>query len=177
MTEKQGGSNLRETQTTALFSHSADYHGAIAHWYELTGHKWFCSVPQSDGFFTLAKVGGEVTCFFLPRTLSDGGLNPFFIQRLKDKCGNKSNASSEIEYAGTWAIRVGPEGGVLREILSHAHLTRLHFAVGSAGLMRQWPSFSSARARQRLPTKRCNATAAMVSSKKIQWRGFTVKHL
>ena len=137
MTEKQGGSDLRETQTTARFSHSADYHGAIAHWYELTGHKWFCSVPQSDGFFTLAKVDGGVTCFFLPRTLPDGSFNRFFIQRLKDKCGNKSNASSEIEYAGTLAIRVGPEGGGLREILSHAHLTRLDFAVGSAGLMRQ----------------------------------------
>jgi putative acyl-CoA dehydrogenase len=137
MTEKQGGSDLRETQTTASFSHSADYHGATAHWYELTGHKWFCSVPQSDGFFTLAKVGHEVTCFFLPRTLPDGSFNPFFIQRLKDKCGNKSNASSEIEFAGTLAIRVGPEGGGLREILSHAHLTRLDFAVGSAGLMRQ----------------------------------------
>ncbi len=137
MTEKQGGSDLRETQTTAVFSHSADYHGATAHWYELTGHKWFCSVPQSDGFFTLAKVAGGVTCFFLPRTLPDGSFNRFFIQRLKDKCGNKSNASSEIEYAGTLAIRVGPEGGGLREILSHAHLTRLDFAVGSAGLMRQ----------------------------------------
>ena len=137
MTEKQGGSDLRETQTTARFSHSADYHGAIAHWYELTGHKWFCSVPQSDGFFTLAKVDGGVTCFFLPRTLPDGSFNRFFIQRLKDKCGNKSNASSEIEYAGTLAIRVGPECGGLREILSHAHLTRLDFAVGSAGLMRQ----------------------------------------
>lgn len=137
MTEKQGGSDLRETQTTAVFSHSADYHGAIAQWYELTGHKWFCSVPQSDGFFTLAKVDHEVTCFFLPRTLPDGSFNPFFIQRLKDKCGNKSNASSEIEFMGTLAIRVGPEGGGLREILSHAHLTRLDFAVGSAGLMRQ----------------------------------------
>jgi len=137
MTEKQGGSDLRETQTTARFSHSADYHGAIAHWYELTGHKWFCSVPQSDGFFTLAKVDGGVTCFFLPRTLPDGSFNRFFIQRLKDKCGNQSNASSEIEYAGTLALRVGPEGGGLREILSHAHLTRLDFAVGSAGLMRQ----------------------------------------
>jgi putative acyl-CoA dehydrogenase len=137
MTEKQGGSDLRETQTTAVFSESADYHGATAHWYELMGHKWFCSVPQSDGFFTLAKVAGEVTCFFLPRTLPDGSFNRFFIQRLKDKCGNKSNASSEIEYAGTLAIRVGPEGGGIREILSHAHLTRLDFAVGSAGLMRQ----------------------------------------
>jgi len=137
MTEKQGGSDLRETQTSAAFSHSGDYHGAPAHWYELTGHKWFCSVPQSDGFFTLAKVKGEVTCFFLPRTLPDGTYNPFRIQRLKDKAGNRSNASSEIEYSGTLAIRVGEEGGGIREILSHAHLTRLDFAVGSAGLMRQ----------------------------------------
>lgn len=137
MTEKQGGSDLRQTQTTARFSHIADYHGAPAHWYELTGHKWFCSVPQSDGFFTLAKVDGGVTCFFLPRTLPDGSYNRFFVQRLKDKAGNKSNASSEIEYAGTLAIRVGEEGRGLREILSHSHLTRLDFAVGSAGLMRQ----------------------------------------
>jgi len=137
MTEKQGGSDLRETQTTARFSHSAEYHGKTAHWYELTGHKWFCSVPQSDGFFTLAKVNGEVTCFFLPRTLPDGSFNRFFVQRLKDKAGNKSNASSEVEYAGTLAIRVGEEGKGIREILSHAHLTRLDFAIGSAGLMRQ----------------------------------------
>lgn len=137
MTEKQGGSDLRETQTTARFSHSSDYHGKTAHWYELTGHKWFCSVPQSDGFFTLAKVNGEVTCFFLPRTLPDGSYNRFFVQRLKDKAGNKSNASSEVEYAGTLAIRVGEEGHGIREIISHAHLTRLDFAIGSAGLMRQ----------------------------------------
>ena len=137
MTEKQGGSDLRETQTTAVYSHTADYHGATAHWYELTGHKWFCSVPQSDGFFTLAKVNEGVTCFFLPRTLPDGSYNRFFIQRLKDKAGNRSNASSEVEYSGTMAIRVGEEGRGLREILSHSHLTRLDFAVGSAGLMRQ----------------------------------------
>lgn len=137
MTEKQGGSDLRETQTTAVFSHSADYHGATAHWYELTGHKWFCSVPQSDGFFTLAKVNGGVTCFFLPRTLPDGSYNRFFIQRLKDKAGNRSNAGSEVEYSGTMAIRVGDEGAGIREIISHSHLTRLDFAVGSAGLMRQ----------------------------------------
>ena len=137
MTEKQGGSDLRETQTTARYLHSSPYHTATAHWYELTGHKWFCSVPQSDGFFTLAKVDGGVTCFFLPRTLPDGSFNRFFVQRLKDKCGNKSNASSEVEFAGTQAIRVGEEGRGIREILSHSHLTRLDFAVGSAGLMRQ----------------------------------------
>jgi putative acyl-CoA dehydrogenase len=137
MTEKQGGSDLRETRTTAAFSTRADYHGAAADWYELTGHKWFCSVPQADGFFTLAKVAGGVTCFFLPRTLPDGSFNRLLIQRLKDKCGNRSNASSEIEYAGTLAIRVGEEGRGIREILAHSHLTRLDFAAGSAGLMRQ----------------------------------------
>ncbi len=137
MTEKQGGSDLRETQTAAVFSHSDDYHGGTAHWYALTGHKWFCSVPQADGFFTLARVNGGVTCFFLPRTLPDGSYNRFFIQRLKDKCGNQSNASSEIEYRDSLAIRVGEEGAGIREILSHAHLTRLDFAIGSAGLMRQ----------------------------------------
>ncbi|MCW7536877.1 acyl-CoA dehydrogenase family protein [Aquabacterium sp. A7-Y] len=137
MTEKQGGSDLRETQTTGVFSHASDYHGATALWYELSGHKWFCSLPQSDGFFTLAKVAGEITCFFLPRTLPDNTHNRFFIQRLKDKCGNRSNASSEIEYSGSLAIRVGAEGAGIREILSHAHLTRLDFAIGSAGLMRQ----------------------------------------
>jgi len=137
MTEKQGGSDLRETQTTARHVHTAGYHGGSAHWYELTGHKWFCSVPQSDGFFTLAKVDGGVTCFFLPRTLPDGSFNRFLVQRLKDKAGNRSNASSEVEFAGTLAIRVGDEGRGIREILSHSHLTRLDFAVGSAGLMRQ----------------------------------------
>lgn len=136
MTEVQGGSDLRAIQTTAEFSHASDYHGAQAHWYSLRGHKWFCSVPQSDGFFTLAKVDGGVTCFFLPRTLPDGRYNNFFIQRLKDKAGNRSNASSEVDYDGTLAIRVGEEGRGLREILSHSHLTRLDFAVGSAGLMR-----------------------------------------
>jgi len=137
MTEKQGGSDLRETQTTARYLQAADYHGRTAHWYELTGHKWFCSVPQSDGFFTLARVGAGVTCFFLPRTLPDGSFNRFLLQRLKDKAGNRSNASSEVEFAGTLAIRVGEEGRGIREILSHSHLTRLDFAVGSAGLMRQ----------------------------------------
>jgi putative acyl-CoA dehydrogenase len=137
MTEKQGGSDLRETQTTAVFSHSEEYHGATAHWYELTGHKWFCSMPQSDGFFTVAKLNGGVTCFFLPRTLPDGSYNRYYIQRLKDKVGNRSNPSSEIEYSGTMAIRVGVEGKGIREILSHAHLTRMDLAIGSAGLMRQ----------------------------------------
>jgi putative acyl-CoA dehydrogenase len=102
-----------------------------------------------DGFFTLAKVNGGVTCFFLPRTLPEGSYNRFFIQRLKDKAGNRSNASSEVEFAGTLAIRVGEEGRGIREILTHAHLTRLDFAVGSAGLMRQALTLALHHARTR----------------------------
>ncbi|KVN07339.1 MULTISPECIES: acyl-CoA dehydrogenase family protein [unclassified Burkholderia] len=132
MTEKQGGSDLRETQTFAV-PHENGEHGAI---YLVTGHKWFCSVPVADGIYTLARTQAGVSCFFMPRILPDGTTNRIFIQRLKDKAGNKSNASSEIEYRNAWAILVGEEGRGIREILSHAHLTRLDFAVGSAGLMR-----------------------------------------
>lgn len=132
MTEKQGGSDLRQTETTAQF-HESGSHGDI---YLITGHKWFCSVPVADGFYTLAKTQSGISCLFVPRILPDESLNRFFIQRLKDKCGNRSNASSEIEYHDTWSILVGEEGRGIREILSHAHLTRLDFAIGSAGLMR-----------------------------------------
>jgi putative acyl-CoA dehydrogenase len=133
MTEKQGGSDLRETQTTARFIERGA-HGEI---YSITGHKWFFSVPVADGFYTLAQTQSGVSCLFVPRLLPDGSANRIFIQRLKDKCGNRSNASSEIEYRDTWSILVGEEGRGIREILSHAHLTRLDFAAGSAGLMRQ----------------------------------------
>jgi putative acyl-CoA dehydrogenase len=133
MTEKQGGSDLRQTQTTARFAETTKQ-GRV---YLLTGHKWFFSVPVSDGFFTLARADAGVSCFFVPGFLPDGARNTFRIQRLKDKCGNRSNASSEIEYHDTLAWLVGEEGHGIREILSHAHLTRLDFAIGSAGLMRQ----------------------------------------
>jgi putative acyl-CoA dehydrogenase len=133
MTEKQGGSDLRQTQTTARFAETTKDGRA----YLLTGHKWFFSVPVSDGFFTLARADAGVSCFFVPGFLPDGAHNTFRIQRLKDKCGNRSNASSEIEYHDTLAWLVGEEGHGIREILSHAHLTRLDFAIGSAGLMRQ----------------------------------------
>jgi putative acyl-CoA dehydrogenase len=133
MTEKQGGSDLRQTQTTATFV--ANENGAQI--YSITGHKWFFSVPTSDGFYTLAQTKSGVSCLFVPRFLPDGSLNRVLVQRLKDKCGNRSNASSEVEFNKTWAMLVGEEGRGIREILSHAHLTRLDFAVGSAGLMRQ----------------------------------------
>lgn len=145
MTEKQGGSDLRETQTTARFIGSGE-HGDT---YSITGHKWFCSVPVADGFFTLAQTDTGVSCLFVPRVLPDGSHNRFLIQRLKDKCGNRSNASSEIEYRDTWAMLVGEEGHGIREILSHAHLTRLDFAAASAGLMRQALSLALTHTRTR----------------------------
>lgn len=132
MTEKQGGSDLRQTQTTAEFA-GTDSGADI---YLITGHKWFFSVPTSDGFYTLAQTRSGVSCLFVPRIMDDGSLNRVFIQRLKDKCGNRSNASSEVEFDRTRALLVGEEGRGIAEILSHAHLTRLDFAVGSAGLMR-----------------------------------------
>ena len=133
MTEKQGGSDLRQTQTTAMFVGREN--GAQI--YCVTGHKWFFSVPTSDGFYTLAQTKSGVSCLFVPRFLPDCSPNRVLVQRLKDKCGNRSNASSEVEFNRTWAMLVGEEGRGIREILSHAHLTRLDFAVGSAGLMRQ----------------------------------------
>ena len=133
MTEKQGGSDLRQTQTTAVFTGTEN--GARI--YAVTGHKWFFSVPTSDGFYTLAQTTSGVSCLFVPRFRPDGTANRILVQRLKDKCGNRSNASSEVEFDRTWAMLVGDEGRGIREILSHAHLTRLDFAVGSAGLMRQ----------------------------------------
>lgn len=133
MTEKQGGSDLRQTQTTARFAETTK-DGRV---YLLTGHKWFFSVPVSDGFFTLARAEAGVSCFFVPGFLPDGSRNGVRIQRLKDKCGNRSNASSEVEYHDALAWLVGEECHGIGEILSHAHLTRLDFAIGSAGLMRQ----------------------------------------
>jgi len=136
MTEKQGGSDLRTNETCAIRTGGVDY--------ELTGHKWFCSAPMSDGFFTLARAArmrgrkpeGEVTCFFVARTLSDGSRNPFRIQRLKDKCGNRSNASAEIEYEGTLARRIGEEGRGIATLIEMAHFTRFDIVVAAAGMIR-----------------------------------------
>ncbi|MBN9449339.1 MAG: acyl-CoA dehydrogenase family protein [Bosea sp.] len=133
MTEKQGGSDLRQTQTTARFLEDTP-EGRV---YLITGHKWFFSVPQSDGFFTLAQTESGVSCLFCPGFLPDGSRNRLQIQRLKDKAGNRSNASSEVEFRECLGWLVGAEGAGIKEILSHAHLTRLDFSVGSAGLMRQ----------------------------------------
>ncbi|KRD22874.1 MULTISPECIES: acyl-CoA dehydrogenase family protein [unclassified Streptomyces] len=135
MTEKQGGSDVRAITTVATPLAEA---GA----YELTGHKWFCSAPMSDGFLVLARTApgggdGGLTCFLVPRVLEDGSRNVFRLQRLKDKLGNRSNASAEVEFEGTWARRVGEEGRGVRTIIGMVAATRLDCVLGSAGLMRQ----------------------------------------
>ncbi|UUN29916.1 acyl-CoA dehydrogenase family protein [Streptomyces sp. FIT100] len=130
MTEKQGGSDVRTNTTRAVPL-------AAAGEYELTGHKWFCSAPMCDGFLVLAQAPGGLTCFLVPRVLDDGTRNAFAIQRLKDKLGNRSNASGEVEFGGTWARRVGKEGRGIRTIIGMVAATRLDCVLGSAALMRQ----------------------------------------
>ncbi len=134
LTEKQAGSDLRATQTTARPAGGSRGPGQS---YVIDGHKWFFSAPQSDLFVTLAQTDRGLSCFLLPGWLPDGTRNRLLIQRLKDKCGNKSNASSEIEYRGALGWLVGEEGQGIKVALAMTHLTRLDFAIGSAGLMRR----------------------------------------
>ncbi|MFQ5347770.1 MAG: acyl-CoA dehydrogenase family protein [Rhodothalassiaceae bacterium] len=131
MTEKQGGSDVRANSTRATRLAGSDGE------YSLRGHKWFCSAPMSDAFLTLAYAEGGLTCFFVPRWTPDGERNRIFIQRLKDKLGNRSNASSEIEYHDAWAVRVGEEGRGVPTIIEMVHHTRLDTTVGAAALMRR----------------------------------------
>ncbi len=128
MTEKQGGSDVRSNTTRARALGGG--------WFELTGHKWFCSAPMSDAFLTLAYSEAGLSCFLLPRWRPDGSRNPFLIQRLKDKLGDRSNASAEIEYKQSWAELIGEEGQGVRVILEMVHHTRLDTAVAAAGMMR-----------------------------------------
>ncbi|QNP66091.1 acyl-CoA dehydrogenase family protein [Streptomyces genisteinicus] len=130
MTEKQGGSDVR-TGTTRARPLAADGE------YALTGHKWFCSAPMNDVFLVLARADGGPSCFLVPRVLDDGTRNVFRLQRLKDKLGNRSNASAEVEFEGTWARRVGEEGAGVRTLMKMVAATRLDCVLGSAGLMRQ----------------------------------------
>lgn len=132
MTEKQGGSDVRANQTRAEFAEHTPYGDA----YKLTGHKWFCSAPMSDGFLVLAQTDAGLTCFLMPRVLRDGSLNLVFIQRLKDKLGNRSNASSEIELDGAWALLVGELGRGVQTIVEMVNYTRLDCINGSASLVR-----------------------------------------
>lgn len=128
MTEKQGGSDVRANSTTASL-----VEGDI---YSLRGHKWFCSAPMSDAFLTLAQTEKGVTCFFIPRWKPDGTVNNIRVMRLKNKLGNKANASSEIEYEDAWAVRVGEEGRGVPTIIEMVNHTRLDCVIGSTALMR-----------------------------------------
>lgn len=126
MTEKQGGTDLRANTTRA------EREGEF---YRITGHKWFLSAPMSDAFLILAQAKEGLTCFLLPRFRPDGSVNALRLRRLKDKLGNRSNASSEAEFEGAWAACCGPEGAGIRTIIRMVQLTRLDCCVASAGLM------------------------------------------
>ncbi|MBL8341841.1 MAG: acyl-CoA dehydrogenase family protein [Rubrivivax sp.] len=133
MTEKQGGSDVRANTTQAV----ADGDDAWGRRFRITGHKWFMSAPMCDAFLILAQSPGGLSCFFLPRFLPDGGVNPLHVQRLKHKLGNHANASSEVEFFNAAAWLVGEEGRGVPQILAMGALTRLDCALGTAGLMRQ----------------------------------------
>ncbi|WP_417728409.1 acyl-CoA dehydrogenase family protein [Roseovarius sp.] len=165
MTEKQGGSDIRANATTA--TPEGDH-------YRLLGHKWFCSAPMSDGFLTLAQAHGGLTCFLVPRWL-EGARNPIRIQRLKDKLGNRANASAEIEYHGALAYRLGEEGAGLRTILEMVHHTRLDTAMAPAGLMRaaldsahHWACHRSAFQKQLIDQPLMRAVLADLA---LDWEG------
>lgn len=133
MTEKQGGSDVRSNSTTARPVAG----GGPGAEYELTGHKWFCSAPMSDGFLVLAQAPGGLSCFWTQRFRPDGTRNPLRIQRLKDKLGDRANASAEMELADVWAVMVGEEGRGVRTIIEMVNSTRLDCTIGSASIMRQ----------------------------------------
>ena len=129
MTEKQGGSDVRTNVTTATPT-------SVEGEYTLAGHKWFTSAPMNDMFLVLAQAPGGLTCFVVPRVLPDGTRNQLDVVRLKDKLGNRSNASSELEFRTTWAQRLGDEGRGVRTIIEMVAATRLDCVLGSASLMR-----------------------------------------
>ncbi|NEB76352.1 DNA alkylation response protein [Streptomyces sp. SID14478] len=130
MTEKQGGSDVRAGTTRAVPTGEEGR-------YALTGHKWFTSAPMSDVFLALAQAPGGLSCFLVPRVLPDGTRNAIRLQRLKDKLGNRSNASSEIEYEGALGTLVGEEGRGVATIIKMVNMTRLDCVIGSASGMRQ----------------------------------------
>ena len=128
MTEKQGGSDVRANITRAVPSADGSY--------RITGHKWFFSAPQCDAHLVLAQAEGGLSCFFMPRLLPDGTRNGIYVQRLKDKLGNRSNASSEVEFIDAWAHLMGEEGRGVPTILEMGTYTRLDCVTGTAGMMR-----------------------------------------
>ena len=132
MTEKQGGSDVRANTTTARPLNGGGPGGE----YEITGHKWFCSAPMCDAFLVLAQADGGLSCFLMPRFTPDGERNRIHLQRLKDKLGNRSNASSEVEFRGAWAQLVGEEGRGVPTIIEMVNHTRLDCVIGAAAGMR-----------------------------------------
>jgi putative acyl-CoA dehydrogenase len=140
MTEKQGGTDVRSNLTRAERDGDA---------YRVTGHKWFMSAPMCDAFLVLAQADDGLTCFFMPRFRPDGSVNAIEFQRLKDKLGNRSNASSEVEFTGAYAERVGDEGKGIRTIIQMVQLTRQDCAIASAGLMRSGLAHALQHARHR----------------------------
>jgi len=128
MTEKQGGSDVRANTTTAVPLNG----GGPGAEYEIVGHKWFCSAPMCDAFLVLAQTESGISCFLMPRWTPDGERNAFHIQRLKDKLGNRSNASSEVEFRGAWARMVGEEGRGVPTIIEMVNHTRLDCVIGTA---------------------------------------------
>src|SRR5690242_16709430 len=140
MTEKQGGTDVRANMTRAERAGDA---------YRITGHKWFMSAPMCDAFLVLAQAEEGLSCFLMPRFAPDGSINAIQFQRLKDKLGNRSNASSEVEFAGTYAERVGEEGKGVRTIIQMVQLTRQDCAIASAGLMRSGLAHALHHARHR----------------------------
>jgi putative acyl-CoA dehydrogenase len=132
MTEKQGGSDVRANATTARPVNGGGPGGE----YEITGHKWFCSAPMCDAFLVLAQAEGGLSCFLMPRITPDGERNRFHLQRLKDKLGNRSNASSEVEFRSAWARLIGEEGRGVPTIIEMVNHTRLDCVIGGAAGMR-----------------------------------------
>ncbi|MEX3935550.1 isovaleryl-CoA dehydrogenase [Paraburkholderia phymatum] len=135
MTEKQGGSDVRSNRTQAFAADGGGGRGAA---YRLVGHKWFFSAPQCDAHLVLARTGDHegLSCFFVPRFAPDGSKNAVRIQRLKDKLGNRSNASSEVEFFDAYGLMIGDEGRGVPTIIEMANYTRLDCVIGSAALMR-----------------------------------------
>ena len=145
MTEKQGGSDVRANTTSAVPLNGGGPGGE----YEITGHKWFCSAPMCDAFLVLAQTDAGVSCFLMPRFTPDGERNRFHVQRLKDKLGNKSNASSEVEFRGAWARMIGEDGRGIRTIIEMVSHTRLDCAIGSSAGMRNAVALATHHARGR----------------------------
>ena len=155
MTEKQGGTDVRANMTRATRSGDA---------YRITGHKWFMSAPMCDAFLVLAQADEGLTCFFMPRFAPDGSVNAIQFQRLKDKLGNRSNASSEVEFVGAYAERVGGEGKGIKTIIQMVQLTRLDCALGSVALMRSGLAHALHHARHRSVFQRHLADQPMMQT-------------